>query len=103
MTIAPREYDFEAARLLRGTEEIASIDGQRLCGTSKVWLARKPRQKPRWRKVRGCWGTYTFPAEAFQPGAPIEVRVFEEGRKGGPRIVTLPEELVATIWSDFQP
>jgi hypothetical protein len=95
--------DFEAARLLRGAEEIAPIDGQRLCGTSKVWLARKPGQKPRWRKVRGCWGTYTFPAEAFQPGAPVEVRVFEEGKKDGPRIVAVPEELAARIWSDFQP
>ena len=95
--------DFEAAHLLRGAEEIAPIDGQRLCGTSKVWLARKPGQKPRWRKIRGCWGTYTFPAEAFQPGAPVEVRMFEEGKKDGPRIVEVPEELVARIWSDFQP
>jgi len=95
--------DFEAALLLRGTEAIAPIDGQRLCGTSKVWLARKPGQKARWRKVRGCWGTYTFPAEAFRPGAPVEVRMFEEGEKDGPRIVVVPEELVARIWSDFQP
>ena len=95
--------DFEAAHLLRGTEEIAPIDGQRLCGTSKVWLARKPGQQPRWRKIRGCWGTYTFPAEAFRPGAPVEVRMFEEGKKDGPRIVAVPEELAARIWSDFQP
>lgn len=95
--------DLEAAHLLRGAEEIAPIDGQRLCGTSKVWLARKPGQKPRWRKIRGCWGTYTFPAEAFRPGAPVEVRMFEEGEKDGPRIVAVPEELVARIWSDFQP
>ncbi len=95
--------DFEAAHLLRGAEEIAPIDGQRLCGTSRVWLARKPGQEPRWRKIRGCWGTYTFPAEAFKPGAPVEVRVFEEGEKDGPRIVAVPEDLVARIWSDFQP
>lgn len=95
--------DFEAAHLLRGAEEIAPIDGQRLCGTSKVLLARKPGQKPRWRKIRGCWGTYTFPAEAFRPGATVEVRMFEEGKKDGPRIVVVPEELAARIWSDFQP
>jgi hypothetical protein len=29
--------------------------------------------------------------------------MFEEGKKDGPRIVAVPEELAARIWNDFQP
>ncbi len=93
--------DFLQARLLRDGVEVPPIGARRNCETAEVWLTRKPTRKPRWRTIRGCWGEYAYPAEAFAPGAALEVRLFEKGKDEKPRIVPLPADLVARIEADF--
>jgi trypsin-like peptidase len=95
--------DFREARLIRNGLEVPSIEGHRDCATTKVLMARKPTQEPRVRKIRGCWGSYTYPAEAFAPGAVLSLRLVEKGREKSPEIVPLPPALVERLWSDVGP
>jgi len=92
--------DFLDATLLRDGVEIPAIEGQRICDKAKVWMARKPGRKPRWRTIRGCWGSYAYPADAFGPGATLEVRLRDQGKEEEPRIVPIPEGLVARVHAD---
>ena len=92
--------DFLEARLLRDSLEVSPIEGRRDCATQKLKMARRPTQKPRVRKIRGCWGSYTYPAEAFAPGAALSLRLVEQGREDRPEIVPLPPALVERIRGD---
>ena len=95
--------DFLKARLVRDGVEVQPIEGQRHCGTSEVQMARRSDQKPRSRKIRGCWGSYIYPAEAFAPGGDLEIRLVEEGREDRPEVVMLPREMRERLWADFVP
>lgn len=81
--------------------EVTPIGGRRNRETAEVWLARKPTRKPRWRTIRGCWGEYAYPFEAFAPGAALEVHLFEEGKDDEPRIVPITAGMAARIEADF--
>jgi len=93
--------DFLEAALLRDGVEVPPILATRDCATTRVWMARTPDQEPRRRKIRGCWGSSTYPAEAFAPGAQLEVRVLETSEETSPRTVPLPGGLVARIHADL--
>ena len=93
--------DFLEARLLRDGVEVQPIEGRRHCGTSEVQMARRPGQKLRSRKIRGCWGSYIYPAEAFAPGGALKIQVVEEGQEDRPDVVTLPRELQERLWADI--
>lgn len=93
--------DFLEAHLIRGDLEVPATEGRRDCATTKVMMARRPKQQPRGRKIRGCWGSYTYPAEAFAPGAALSLRLVERGREDRPEIVPLPPALAERIRGDF--
>ena len=95
--------DFLEAGLLRDGLEVPPIEGHRDCATTKLVMARRPTQQSRVRKIRGCWGSYTYPAEAFAPGAALSLRLIEEGREDRPKIVPLPPTLVERIRGDGGP
>ena len=95
--------DFLEARLLRDGVEVRPIKGQRHCGTSEVQMSRRSEQKPRSRKIRGCWGSYIYPAEAFAPGGALEIRLVEEGQEDRPEVVMLPRDLQEHLWTDIGP
>jgi hypothetical protein len=93
--------DFLQASLLRDGVEVSPINALRNCATTEVWISRNPSMKPRWRKVRGCWGSYSYPVQAFAPEAALEVRLTEEGKEETPRVVPLSPDLVARVRADF--
>lgn len=92
--------DFLKARLVRDGVEVRPIEEQRYCGTSKVLMARRADQKLKSRKIRGCWGSYSYPAEAFTPGGALEFQLVKEGQEGRPEVVKLPPELQGRLWAD---
>ena len=50
----------------------------------------------------GFYGEYTYPAEAFAPGAVLSLRVWRQGHPT-PHVKTIKPEQQALIWSDFKP
>ena len=50
----------------------------------------------------GYWGLYEYPPEAFNPGAPLVLRIWEQG-VSEPRVMVFPAELLESIRADFRP
>jgi hypothetical protein len=50
----------------------------------------------------GYWGMYEYPPEAFKPGAPITLRIWEEGI-AEPRTIPLPDKLLEQLREDYRP
>jgi hypothetical protein len=50
----------------------------------------------------GYFGYYEYPPEAFQPGATLTLRVWEQGIPD-PTALILTADIVHRIWTDFEP
>lgn len=95
--------EFVSLRLSRAGEEVRPIEPARTCGSFVAWFTR-PEDARRLRDdLRGCYGTYKYPAEAFKPGVPIHIQIFSEDALIEPDVVVLSDETVNRIWSDFAP
>lgn len=96
-------------KLMRGGEEVMPIVPGRRCspphGLMPVQFCTPESGRSRKRRVKGCYSEYTFPIEAFAPGAPLELHVVTQngGAHTHPLVVPLNRELVTLIWSDFAP
>ena len=53
-------------------------------------------------EVDTYYGFYEYPPEAFEPGANVEVRIWQQG-KPEPKVKVMDSELLARIWEDFEP
>jgi hypothetical protein len=67
----------------------------------KVGLELESRIKER--KVRGCYGVYRYPPDAFAPGAQLAVRILKGGKPAEGGDIPLSDDLVRQIWADFEP
>jgi len=50
----------------------------------------------------GYWGIYEYPPEAFLPGAPLTLTIWEQGVPE-PRVLSFPEPLLESIRADYRP
>jgi S1-C subfamily serine protease len=50
----------------------------------------------------GYWGLYEYPPEAFVPGAPLTLRIWEQGVPEA-RVLPFPEPLLESIRADYRP
>jgi hypothetical protein len=89
--------DFREMRLLRGGTPVTPIHPGRTC------QAVGEAQGMTYIEDVGCYGLYQYPAETFEPGAPLELQVFTEDDPGRPVVVPLDPEFVRRIWDDFVP
>lgn len=92
--------NFGAMRLYRGGVEIPPLASERLCDKAKVWVRREPAQRGRLRTIRGCWGAAEYPPDAFAPGAPLVIHLFEGSGKG-PETLEVDPDLARRVWTDF--
>jgi len=94
--------------LLRGDTKVEPFHPGRVCGAQpllNIDLCPPEGQQREKRRVKGCYLAYTYPAEVFAPGEPMELRILREEEEGGsgPESIALDEALIQRIWSDFQP
>ncbi|MCZ6696518.1 MAG: serine protease [Acidobacteria bacterium] len=98
---------FDQVELLRGGRVIQPIHPGRRCGQPfgllEIDFCSEGSGRTKKRKVKGCFGIFTYPAEAFVPGEPMEVRITKKSRRSEPEVVPLDPDLIERISSDFQP
>ena len=97
----------EEIQLLRGGKEVLPIYPGRTCfGTwakMEINLCPPASGRKNKRRVKGCYGLFTYDAREFAPGEAMELRIHRKGRRSNPDVVTLDPDLIGRIWSDFKP
>lgn len=89
--------DFVEMRLFRDGADVRPIVPGRICETVSMSGSGGKLEDV------GCFGIYTYPPEAFAPGAALVLQIVTAEKPDEPMIVTLAPELVGRIWSDFRP
>ena len=97
---------FDQIELRRGGRIIQPIHPGRVCsqfmGLLEIDLCSEDPDRSKKRKVSGCYGTFTYPAEAFVPGEPMELRITRKSGRSEAEVVALDPALIERISSDFQ-
>ena len=98
---------FDQLELRKGGRIIRPIHPGRVCGQSlgllEIDFCSEESGRSNKRKVKGCYGIFTYPAEAFVPGEPMELRITRKSGRSEPEVVALDPALIERISSDFRP
>jgi len=86
--------DFDRMELRRGDEVVEPIHPGRIKEVLNISGGAATLQDITW------WGLYEYRPEVFEPGAPLVLRIWEQG-VAEPHVITLSEELLARIRGDF--
>jgi len=86
--------DFDRMELRRGDEVVEPIHPGRIKEVLNISGGAATLQDITY------WGRYEYRPEAFEPGAPLVLRIWEQG-EAEPQVITLSEELLARIREDF--
>jgi len=86
--------DFDRMELRRGDQVVEPIHPGRIKEVLNISGGAATLQDITW------WGLYEYRPEAFEPGAPLVLRLWEQGETE-PQTITLSEELLARIRGDF--
>jgi S1-C subfamily serine protease len=88
--------DFDRMELRRGEEVIEPIHPGRIKEVVNVQGSAASM------KDIGYWGLYEYPPEAFNPGAPLTLKIWEQGVPE-PRVLSFSEQLLESIRADYRP
>jgi hypothetical protein len=86
--------DFDRMELRRGDEVVEPIHPGRIKEVLNISGGAATLQDITW------WGLYEYRPEVFEPGAPLVLRIWEQG-VAEPQVIALSEELLARIRGDF--
>ncbi len=92
--------------LVRGGRKMEPIHPGRTCGSlSPMEIDFCPPGSPekQTRRVKGCYLAYSYPADNFAPGEPMELRILPQDRDDASTVLPLEERLQDRVWSDFGP
>ncbi len=99
--ITPGNYRFKTdvreMRLVRGGQVVRPIFPGRACEAVSASTG--------YGRIEdvGCYGFYQYPPEAFEPGAGLELWIYNEDHPEAPEKIPLSAALTSRVWDDFAP
>jgi len=85
--------EFRKMHLMRDGKEVLPIHPGKI---KRVW------NRPYCTDVQ-VFGAYDYPPDAFEPGARVEIQIYNEEETTKPVVVKFPEATLESVWRDFQP